>query len=226
MSKITVKHYLNNKLKPEIEDKKEKYPVYVRVTHERKNLRFRSVICPNYYTEKEVLSSSTIKLLDYETEIINFIITKNLKNENESLVDVLELLNSQIKYFTDMIIYDRNIKDNLVKFISKKTKLDNEILNDIINVSYIDTVKVIKQLDTEIFENPVEKNKIIFYKGLIKYFESLENLLNIYEWKYKNGKENFITFFKNNTKNFDFKTEIEDIDNRIKLRENHLKGFL
>lgn len=221
-NKVTVRHYLNTKLKPVFEDSKEKYPIYVRLTHERKNLRFKSILCNKYYTDNDLLDIDIINKINIEIEIVNFIIRNYVnKSDDYDLVDVLEFLAGEIKYFTDMIILDRKIKENIVNYISKKTKLSIELLDEIINVQYIDTIKTIKTLDIEVFEDIQVKNKISFYKLLIEYYENHNNSFSVYYWRHKDGKQDFIEYLNNKKMKFDFKFEIEDIENRLYAREKH-----
>lgn len=221
-SKITVKHYLNDRLKPEIENGVEKYPIYVRVTHERKNLRFKSVVCDKYYTKLDILETEIIDLFDYETEIINFIINQNLKNENINLVSILEFLNTDIKYCTEFLYYSNKIKPNLIKFINLKTGINLNTLEKFINVSSFEIIEIIKGLEFDIFNNESEKKELLFYKILFEFLEKSKRKLNIYDWKYKNINENFILYIKSKFENENFSNEITEIDNQINLREKYI----
>ena len=48
MKDIKIKHYLNKKLKPEIKNGKETYPVYFRFNLERRNHRVPSFFIKDY----------------------------------------------------------------------------------------------------------------------------------------------------------------------------------
>jgi len=99
MGKITVKHYLNKRLKPETETVGKKtylyYPLYVSLTVNKKNIRFRSHINADI-TENEFDNQKG----EYK-RFVNFI-----KYESDLLVDITQLLLNDIdeKYINSQII--------------------------------------------------------------------------------------------------------------------------
>lgn len=82
MSKITVKHYLNKKLKPEIDYENDKelklYPIYVSITVKSKNIRFKSFIQNNEIPENE-----------FNTKIVNYKETFNKLKREKSIYELI-----------------------------------------------------------------------------------------------------------------------------------------
>lgn len=80
MSKLTIKHFLNEKLKPlTIGDKKE-YPVYVQITHKRHVQQIKSLLL-GYMTKERFETAETLYITRRETQII-----ESLYNYAESII--------------------------------------------------------------------------------------------------------------------------------------------
>lgn len=128
MGKITVKHYLNKKLKPEIEVVGKKkyiyYPLYVTIIakgkhiNKRSNIRFILSECE--YDKQGEAYKKYVPLLNYEVDLLTNITSilvqdidnKTIKHEiidsyffssQKSNIDFIKLLNSYIDYYSNSI---------------------------------------------------------------------------------------------------------------------------
>lgn len=97
MGKITVKHYLNKKLKPDIEPEGNYYPLYVSLTVNKKNIRQRSqinlMIPENDFENKADCPKEYFELMAYEVDLFTRITQRLLSDINERKVSDA-LLNS------------------------------------------------------------------------------------------------------------------------------------
>lgn len=163
MSKITVKHYLNTRLKPEIEDKVKIYPLYLSITYDRMNIRTPSGIYNGIATtikegdiEKNKIEKQTLFKLKYEKDLIERCViefekdekTKNVKKnyylihplkKYRSKNERLNILNSYIDFYTHSVfdVVSEEIK-NKIK-LKLLPKLDKEIKDfDLLDRNKID----------------------------------------------------------------------------------------
>lgn len=106
--KITVKHYLDVKLKPSIHEGKEYYPVYVRVTAKAQAAQFKSttnIIATQNDFDNEVWNDEAKKALQKEVENI-IAIVKDLKpfeRQNFRITELTELYTNLSKPFFDIL---------------------------------------------------------------------------------------------------------------------------
>lgn len=122
MGKITVKHYLNKRLKPEIDGNRKYYPLYVSITVNQRNIRKRSAIYLTDFTEKEFENKKSeaylpfADRLDYEINLLKHITEKFVDdynnnrlnkdiishwfNRNKSKDKFINLLNIYIDYYS------------------------------------------------------------------------------------------------------------------------------
>ena len=91
MGKITVKHYLNTKIKPEIRDNENCYPVYVQITMRRKTTQYRSL---TFCTLSETEFNNYIKGHSYNADFIDRgIFTKEyFEKEPERIQKAIEFI--------------------------------------------------------------------------------------------------------------------------------------
>lgn len=90
MVNIIIKHYLNKRLKPHLINEVIKYPVYVRVTYLRKNHKIKSQWINYPISEFEFKHDKRIKkIIEYETQIINEILTNGKNPESANLISRL-----------------------------------------------------------------------------------------------------------------------------------------
>lgn len=80
MSKLTIKHFLNEKLKPITIGDKNEYPVYVQITHKRHVQQIKSLLL-GYMTEERFETAETLYIIRREIQII-----ESLYNYAESII--------------------------------------------------------------------------------------------------------------------------------------------
>lgn len=152
MSKITVKHFLNTRLKPEIEGKVKIYPLYLSITYDRMNIRTPSQIYNGISTtikegdlEKNKVEKQILIKLKYEKDLIERCViefekdekAKNIKKDYYLLYPLkkyrsknerLNILNSYIDFYThsvyDVVIDEirKKIMLNLLPALNKEIK--------------------------------------------------------------------------------------------------------
>jgi hypothetical protein len=162
MSKITIKHYLNTRLKPEIDDKIKIYPIYLSITFDRMNIRTPSNLkngTETQITEKDFLKNKIDKAIlfkmNYEIDLIkrsveNFKTDEKLnqlRNDYKLLYGIhnyksknerLNILNSYIDYQTHPIfgVVSSFLESELKKVFNEK------ISKDLIDLGLIDDIKL------------------------------------------------------------------------------------
>lgn len=114
MSKITVKHYLNTKLKPEIDNNVKYYPLYLTITVKSKNIKRRSNI-QDFVTENDFKNDfkrdSEIKgKVEYEKNLIERIIRLFIND-----IDKKSVKNNLISFFDSK---GYNSKDNFINMLN------------------------------------------------------------------------------------------------------------
>ncbi len=101
IGKITVRYFLNQKVKPTriplLRDS-DLYPLYIQVTYNRKNTQFRSFHMGNYVNLEDAINQDGDRL-DYEKELIRKVIEYEIKTKNE---------NFQLKGMKDRYIKYKN----------------------------------------------------------------------------------------------------------------------
>ncbi|WP_395078115.1 hypothetical protein [Flavobacterium sp.] len=145
-SKITVKHYLNTRLKPEIEDKIKIYPLYLSITYDRMNVRKPSHVNNGIYSTisendllKNKIDKKTLFKLNYEIDLIkrciemfqndeylhklrkDFHLLYSLKKYN-SKTERLNILNTYIDFYKHSIysVVSDFLHDEIKREILKK----------------------------------------------------------------------------------------------------------
>lgn len=222
-SKITIQHYLNDKLKADRFSEKKIYPVYVRVSFLRKNFRFRSVLLRDYYSDLDFDIIKNKKIMEYEKEIITFAIRENEDIEDLSsylyflkydVIHILKLYILSKDSFSNSNFYEL-LTDEIKKFIVEKTKINIDALSCFVKIDRDIDNSFFTLFDESIIKNEDLKKAVLFIKLLLEFAktEYINNSLNCYEWKYKTGKINFLKFLEN--KNNDFSEHILLIDNYI-----------
>ena len=240
MRKITVKHYLNKRLKSK--------SIYVRVIYNRKDTNFPSEIVTNMNPPQEVFDTDA-KLkreMDYESEIITSIIEFCVEIHKDqftlSQINIPSLINDwkhdlsslfEDLYLTDKKT-DRKIRNPLCEFIANKTKIDIETIDNFITNNIDFSVLCDLAFNHNIYDNEIKEN--ITYCKLLSDFERFkygedrwiygaDNMLCYYEWSKKNMKEEFVKFAlkKKSLSKELIKTKTAEFD--IKLRE-HFESLL
>lgn len=209
MKKITVKHYINNRLKSK--------PLYVRVIYDRKDTTFPSEITSNVFpTEDQFLSDPVLKReMEYESEIITSIIKFCIERQKDkftfSQVNFSYLIHEWKRSISDKYyskyIDNKSVRDEirnpLLEFISEKTMVKVETIDKLIthSLSEIDAMLDLVK-NHNIYPEDV-KNTLLFNELLYKYEDvyygssdkrwvyGADNMFGFYEWNNKNGKDEF-----------------------------------
>ena len=208
MGKITVKHYLNKRLRASFFNNALEYPVYVRVSYGRKNERIKSdwIVhpCSEYDFEN---NEHIIKLKEYESEIINDIIEMSGDND----FDLSARLGCSQDYITELFkdfMFDKNeIKEQVINYVSEKANISKSILNPYFRNEL--SFEGWRELYEKNVFNDETKEKVIYLSMLLEFEE--ENYPPLpqtvmgyragcdfvfHEWKNKKKEIEFLEFAK------------------------------
>lgn len=213
MKKITVKHYLYKRIKPDFNENNEPvFPVYVKVICNRKSTNFRSeIITKRRITETEFNNDAQIK---QERELEVFLTTYVVSLGMELLGDKFNFLNLvtsilKLQYpiysFIHTEMFDnKKIRLALIEFMCNKTGLDELIIADIIGC-YVDLrIDTIVQLSKKSIIDSRYYSFGLFYNLLRDFscerYGNSENVwggassLSWYEWEVRGVKHDFINY--------------------------------
>jgi len=209
MGKITVKHYLNTRLRPIEINKELTFPVYIRVSFGRRNARISSRWIPHSQSERAMESDKTIiDLMNYESGAIEKgleLLGYNEKIQVHSLLRIM--LHDLLEYCIDGHFEKDRVVEQFVMFIQEKTKLSKSILSRFFKFKEWHFEEIYELTNNEIFDYSL--NIRMIYYGMLLEFESIYYhedtqlgfkvgcLLTFYDWIYRNGKDDFIKFAKN-----------------------------
>jgi len=245
MKKITVKHYINKRLKSS--------SLYVRVIYNRKDTNFQSEIVTNLRPSDETfLNDETLKKeMQYESDIITSIIKFCIKFYKDeftiSHINIPSLINEWVNRIPDFYenIYLTNkeirqkIRQPLIKLIAEKTQIEETVIDKFI-VFLLDDIEVLNNLAQkhDIYESEIKKS-IIYYSYLIDFERinykddqvkygieqwkyGMDNKLTYYDWKDKNKKDDFIEYAlsRNELSKEYIEKRTEDFDLQL---ESHFK---
>ena len=170
--KINIVHYLNKRLKPSHVNGQLEYPVYVRVSYDRKNERVKSVWLNYTCSENDFHNDKRIiALKQYEAEIIEDIINSN--DDKTSIVLKARLENSQIEVtniFLNWMFQKDEIKNQLIEYISNKANISKDILNPFFRVE-LNSEQWRELFNKDIFKQPTQDK--IKYLYMLLSFEIL-----------------------------------------------------
>ena len=205
MAKITVKHYLNTRLKPLLVGEVVKYPVYISVNVEGFDHQIKSVWIKNRLSQMEFKYDQNIKtLIEYEKKII--IESFTIRHENKNFIIGLDLLHSTFSIVS--VFYYPDLKTEIIltllKFIEDKTGLNMEFIE--LNINFKSYKFWFDCMNSNIY-NKETQTKIRFYFMLLmfedNFFTPSENneliagkVLNYYEWSKNGARAKFIDFVK------------------------------
>lgn len=133
MIKVIITHYLNKKLKPSLGVGLYKnefaYPVYIRISFGRKNLRIRSQWIHFDVSEKEFETDKRIQeIKECETSII-YDIFKYQSNDNFDISTKLKLYLDDIsEHYIGWVITKDEVTGYIIDYICKKAKINRHIL--------------------------------------------------------------------------------------------------
>lgn len=218
MGKITIKHYLNKKLNSTLENGIQTHPVYVRVIYNRKNNNFRSEIITkpllnefDFEKNKQVLQE-----IQYETELINAVIQYGEETQKESfsignrVCDLLQSFNISIAhdFFGSMIEKEQKteIKEEIIKYLSEKTEIMKDAINELIAYDICEKDTIIKEL-IRLNIIPQKQKQLYEYMFCLVDYENLKFGLdrshyginknfNFLEWRFRGGKQLFLKYIK------------------------------
>lgn len=203
MGKITVKHYLNTRLKPEIDLVEGRtysyYPLYVSVTVNKITIRRRSKIFADL-TEEEFINKSGdythfSKQIEYEADLLSEVtsilmhdiehhtINKNILyssfHRQNSKDQFINTLNAYLDYYTGSIFM-------CVFYYCYKT-IANEVYNRIAQLFRLDnhtTIRRIISFEYPNFITPFVKDNLSFESVKLDYLaNSLQDILSTYALK-------------------------------------------
>lgn len=211
MGKITIKHYLNKRLK----QKNGCYPVYVKVTYKRKNTNFKSTFLYSLY-ENEFDNDQVIQKLKYtEVNLIEFIVKIGIRiNSNFNITDIpiSEIVNfwggSLVNKFHLFFLDTDTIMTPIISFLSEKSGIlfddlkhffiSRPELNEILNIkeygiydsrtldliTYYELLIAFEELHYPEYDNTVIE-KLSIVRG---------NHLNVFEWFSDNIHHKFVKY--------------------------------
>lgn len=201
--KINIVHYLNKRLKPSHVNGQLEYPVYVRVSYDRKNERVKSVWINHTCSENDFQHDKRIVALkQYEAEIIEDII--NFKDDKTHIVLKSRLSMSQkgvTNIFLENMFQKDEIKNQLIEYISNHANISKGILNPFFRIE-LNSEQWRELFNKDIFKQSTHDK--IKYLYMLLSFESLNyNTDSLYtagclfvyhEWKNKNKEKEFLKY--------------------------------
>lgn len=125
MSKITVKHYLNKKVKSKFIDNENNYPIYVMVLFNRKKTEFKSNIGFAYDLELEIIKKLIAKERKLIIDLIIFYVSNNIDNDF-IISDLKEVYRTTSKNIVETI--NDMLSGMFLQQISNYVYLDNKTL--------------------------------------------------------------------------------------------------
>lgn len=208
MKKLTVKHYLNKKLKP-IDDNK--FAIYVRVIYNRNNTNFPSEISRlthlndiQFSNDKDVLRDK-----EYEIELINSIVDFGVTHHKDDFT--ISNINSLIRYWKDSIsdlffdfaLGEKDIRPKIVDYFSSLTTFDISAIDDLISRGDLNISTLLLLANNNVFDKKI--HNYILYVDMLSKFEvekfgqdqwryGADNTFNFYEWENRNLREKFKSF--------------------------------
>lgn len=231
MGKITVKHYLNKRLKPTYYNEQIQYPVYVRVTYERKNHKIKSEWIVHPLSEKEFTTDkSKLNLMEYEKNIITKIIENDKDKSNIDVSSRLYISTLEIsECYLGWVIIPKEVVNDVIKYVASKTSLSKSIFSRYVQVDYLSSDNWLELSQKKVLSKDLTY-KAIYFALLLefqsKYYPNNTNeyfagsVLNYYEWSSNNAENRFIEYLR--SKNALEKSEIENITKEF---NKHLKSW-
>lgn len=239
MKKLTVKHYLNKKLKP---DNDGSYPIYVRVIYNRQNTNFKSEIVRLVFANENQFENNKeiIRDREYECELISSIVNfgVDLIGDKFSITRIFNLISywkdPLTDSFEDIFLKKKDLSDQLVKFFKGQLKIKQDSIKEIIGLPDL-TIEVLHDLAiNEVFTTDITKH--IYYLSILNEFSinnygddpwryGSDNTFNFYEWSDKNIMQKFKTFAYN-SELLDNNTINEITENFNKELISMLKGII
>lgn len=243
MIKVTVKHYINKRLKYSmgVGDYygEPAYPVYIRISYGRKNQRIRSLWIHHDVTEREFEVDDRVKRISkYESDIIEYIFAHQLNDDFDIKSMFAMYMDSILHSYQGWVLNIKNVVSELISFISIRSGLNSHLLNPYLSNGYITDYYSYSDwyelVQFNIFSDDV-RNKITYLAMLEEYISmyykddkddyEIGTVLNYYEWRNKNGETNFLSFaYKKELLNKDIINDITKFFNaRMEERSKYSK---
>lgn len=206
MGKITVKHYLNKRLRPSFINGVFEYPVYLRVSYGRKNERVKSDWIVHTCSEHDFHNDiHIIELKQYESEIVSDIVKQAGDKEFNLSARLSHSKNNISDIFLGYMFDKHEIKNQIIDYVSIKADISKSILNPYFNTE-LHYYQWTELYEKEIF-NDKTKEKIIYLSMLLEFEEINYPLLGdnvfgyragcifvFHEWENRNKETDFIRF--------------------------------
>ena len=215
MLKVSVKHYINKKLKYSmgvgIYEGEPAYPVYIRISYGRKNQRIKSLWIHHDVTEKEFEKDERVKrIIKYESDIIEYIFSNQLNDEFDIKSKFAMYLDDILNSYIGWVINIKEVINEMISYISIKSGIDPHMLNPFLTNTYLSEYYTYSDWyelsQKNIFTDDIQ-SKIIYLSILMEFISinykddgeeyEVGAVLNYYEWKKKDGEANFLSFAYN-----------------------------
>ncbi len=227
IGKITVRYFLNQKVKPSripLVEGSDYYPLYIQVTFNRKNTQFRSLYNSTYVSLEDAFDKDGEKL-DYEEELIRKMIEGEIKTEKEHF---------QLKGLKDRYMnYSREIAFSVDKYIrntiyDSATKTGSKFSPILYPYKRPDvSAEIYYDASEKLIENfksylPKDfKRELIMGEEFIKWCEKKEVSPRLIEWIYHDLSNEYNIFLreKGNSEN-QIRSKVKFINKTVKLVEH------
>jgi len=200
MSKITVKHFLNKRLKAKIIDNKEKYPLYVQIIFKGNKAQIKSRAFLEIGIETKYLSEIEFNNIENDIEFLEI--------EKKEIIQTIELLhknNVEIDFsnISDFLKSNENIISTLNFKLSRLFAHEAKLLYNDFPLTFIFdffknsdfyTIIALVKLLNPVFDVRFSE----FYRSIKIAFEVFIQLyeMRFFQWKYGDGKEVFLAILK------------------------------
>jgi len=221
-SKITVKHFLNKRLKPQLPiiDGKTRYPLYVQATFQKKIAQFKSLYFTQFGFETRYMNENEFKNETYYLEIEQKRVEKIITILNQNNVD-FDFSNFSEIYKKYSVFMVDLIENRLYKLFFKEAEKQKITLPSLFyDTDFTKIQEAIELLNTEITLNFSE-----FYKNCVIAYEIFNHIslnpdlyigdMMYIEWQYSNGKQIFVEYGENYVHSF-YPNEIEAYNEIVK----------
>lgn len=203
MKEIKIKHYLNKRLKPEIENGIKHYPVYFRFNLDGKNHRIPSFFIKDYLASEEELNSLTLEMQE-EEYFINLLYRSDNNYEFKfyhmdvqqialSLKDILQNYmmtgdgnDIHPDYLYSLSSYMEDYKNSFIEFIAKSHNYSIEFTKSFFRMFPSDEHDF---YPVDFIKNPETKEFFEAYNHVMEF--SKERLIHEYDWIQRKKSEVF-----------------------------------
>lgn len=222
MGKITVNHYLNERLKPKYEGERKLYPLYVQVIVNRTNYKFKSnfMFYDGYLSQIDLSKEFVQKILQDEKERIIKIVDSLQESGKLDLIKKPDYLKTCSDYLWDVL----NRKYSIY-FENECKKIGKEIPSILMNSDFYEINEVLVFTESEIdakFSNEYQYCKMGMGAIMDRFFnKATENLslakLTVFDLLHGEGENKVMQAIKEYHPYIggDSETEYEKVKNEI-----------